>query len=232
MSQKKEQGTFDANEALGKSEAFFDKHKKHVTIVILALIVIIGAIFGYRAWNASREDKASTELGKAQEYFQNEMFDKALNGDGAGSKGFAAIADDYSGTEAANLANLYAGLCYANLNKWKEAQQYLEKYDTSDDAVVSPAAVAALGDADAHLGKLDDAVSKFKKAAKMADKQAADDVNFSFSPTYLLKAGMILESQGKKDEALKIYQDIKDKYVNAQIVQSTEIDKYIERASR
>ena len=232
MSKKKEQSAFDANEALNKSEAFFDKHKKQATVVILAVIVLIGAFFGYRAWNSSREDKASTELGKAQEYFQNEMFDKALNGDGAGSKGFVAIADNYSGTDAANLANLYAGLCYANLNKWAEAQQYLDKYDTSDDAVVSPSAVAALGDADAHLGKLDDAVSKFKKAAKMADKQAADGVNFSIAPTFLLKAGMILESQNKKDEALEIYQDIKKKYVNSQLVQSSDIDKYIERASR
>ena len=42
---------------------------------------------------------------------------------------------------------------------------------------------------------------------------------------------MILESQGKKDEALKLYQDAKKKYVNAMLVQSGEIDKYIERAS-
>ena len=38
-------------------------------------------------------------------------------------------------------------------------------------------------------------------------------------------------AQGKKDEALKLYQDAKKKYVNAMLVQSGEIDKYIERAS-
>jgi len=37
-----------------------------------------------------------------------------------------------------------------------------------------------------------------------------------------------LESQNKKDEALKIYQDIKKKYVNSAV--ASEIDKYIERA--
>ena len=40
-----------------------------------------------------------------------------------------------------------------------------------------------------------------------------------------------LESQDNKAEALKIYQDIKKKYVNSQLVQSYEIDKYIERVS-
>ena len=42
-------------------------------------------------------------LGKGQTYFNNEMYDQALNGDGAGYVGFAKIANDYSGTKAANL---------------------------------------------------------------------------------------------------------------------------------
>ena len=63
----------------------------------------------------------------------------------------------------------------------------------------------------------------------MADSEAMDKTNNSISPVFLIQAGEILESQNKKDEALKIYQDIKTKYVNAPIAQ--EIDKYIERAS-
>lgn len=63
----------------------------------------------------------------------------------------------------------------------------------------------------------------------MADKEAADNINNSISPTFLIQAGDILESQGKKDEALKIYQDIKKKYVNSAVY--GQIDKYIERVS-
>ena len=65
----------------------------------------------------------------------------------------------------------------------------------------------------------------------MANDKAQDDANNSLSPTFLIKAGEILESQGKKADALSIYQDIKKKYVNSMLVQSSEIDKYIERAS-
>lgn len=97
--------------------------------------------------------------------------------------------------------------------------------------MISPAAQAALGDAYAHLNQLDKAVEAFKKAASMADDKAQDDANNSLSPTFLIKAGEILESQGKKADALSIYQDIKKKYVNSMLVQSSEIDKYIERAS-
>ena len=171
-------------------------------------------------------------MAKGQEYFNNEMFDKALNGDGAGYAGFVKVADDFSGTDAANLANLYAGLCYANLNKWQEAVNSLEAYSASSDAMVSPAAQAALGNAYAHLNQLDKAVDALKKAAKMADAKAEDDTNNSLSPTFLLQAAEILESQGNKADALEIYQNIKKNYVNSALVQSQEIDKYIERASR
>jgi TolA-binding protein len=77
--------------------------------------------------------------------------------------------------------------------------------------------------------EIDKAVANLKKAAKMADSQALENTNNSLAPTFLLQAATLLESQNNKAEALKIYQDIKKKYVNSPI--SQEIDKYIERAS-
>ena len=65
----------------------------------------------------------------------------------------------------------------------------------------------------------------------MADNSLSEGINNSLSPTFLLQAGQILESQGKYTDALKLYQDIKKNYVNAAIVQNGDIDKYIERAS-
>ena len=112
-----------------------------------------------------------------------------------------------------------------------EAEKSLDAFSSKGDQMISPAAEAALGDAYAHLNKLDDAVSAFKKAASMADSKADDDTNNSLSPVFLIKAGEILESQNKKADALSIYQDVKKKYVNSMLVQSGEIDKYIERAS-
>ena len=88
--------------------------------------------------------------------------------------------------------------------------------------MISPAAEGALGNAYANLNQLDKAVDHLKKAAKMAD-------NNSLSPTFLIQAGEILESQGKKAEALELYKEVKEKYFNSMQYQS--IDKYIERAS-
>lgn len=231
MANKTEQ-VLEATENINNREAFFMKYKKAILIAVAAIIVVIAGVFLYISQiSGPREEKASTALSKGQTYFNNEMFEQAVNGDGAGFVGFAKLADEYSGTKASNLANLYAGLCYANLGKWAEAQKSLDAFSTEGDQMISPASQAALGDAYAHLNQLDKAVDAFKKAADMADSKAEDDTNNSLSPIFLIKAGEVLESQGKKDEALKIYQDIKKKYVNSMLVQSAEIDKYIERAS-
>ncbi len=216
-------------ENISKSEDFLLKNKKTILYAVIALIVIIAGIILYNNFvKAPREAKASTELAKGQTMFANQQFAQALNGDSTGYAGFVKIASDYSSTPAGNLANLYAGLCYANLDKWEDAVKFLDKYSPANDEMVSPAAVAALGNAYAHVKQLDKAVDALKKAAKMADSQALDNTNNSLSPTFLLQAATILESQNKKDEALKIYQDIKKKYVNSAV--AAEIDKYIERA--
>ena len=218
------------NETLNAKEALFLKHRKNISIAIVVIILLVAGVICYNTYvSGPREQEASTALAKGQDYFANQQYDKALKGAGAGYAGFLSIASDYSNTDAGNLANLYAGLCYANMDKWNEAVQYLDGFSTSDDQMISPAAMAALGNAYAHLKQLDKAVECLKKAANMADSEAMDKTNNSISPVFLIQAGEILESQNKKDEALKIYQDIKTKYVNAPIAQ--EIDKYIERAS-
>lgn len=213
----------NTEETLNSSEMAFLKYRKAIIAGVIAVIVIIAGIIVYNTYvKGPREEQASTAIAKGQDYFAAEQFDKALNGDGAGYPGFVSVAADYSGTDAGNLANLYAGLCYAHLDKWTEAAAYIEKYDGQGDQMISPAAIGALGNAYAHLKQLDKAVDLLKKAAKTAD-------NNTLSPLYLIQAGEILEKQGKKDEALKLYQEIKEKYFNSMQYQT--IDKYIERAT-
>ena len=214
---------------LNKQEAFFLKFRKQILTLVAAIIVIIGGYVAYKNLYAEpREDKASTALAKAQEMFGQGEFQKALNGDKT-MEGFLAVTENYGGTDAANLAKAYAGLCYANLGKWKEAVSSLEDFSAHDDMMISPAITGALANAYANTGDIDKAISTFKKAAKMADEEAADDTNNSLSPSYLISAARLLESQKKNSEALEIYKEVKEKYVNSAV--SQDIDKYIERVS-
>ena len=222
MANQNNQKGAPVEETLSKNEAFFLKYQKQIIGAVVALVVIVAGCILYNNYVAApNAEKANTALAKGQEYFANEMYEQALNGDSTGFIGFAKIASEFGG-DAANLANLYAGLCYANLDKWQEAVNYLEKFDQKDDQMISPATLGALGNAYAHVNQLDKAVATLKKAAEKAD-------NNSLSPTFLIQAGEILESQNKKDEALKLYQTVKDKYFNSKQYQN--IDAYIERAS-
>ena len=200
---------------ISKTEAFFEKNKKAILIAVVAVIaIIVGVILFNNYYLEPRSQEASTELAKSQELFDQQQYDKAL-------VGFQKVASDYSSTDAGNLAQLYIGICQANLGKWQEAVNALESFSGKGDQMISPAAEGALGNAYANLKQLDKAVEHLKKAAKMAD-------NNSLSPTFLIQAGEILESQGKKEEALKLYQEVKEKYFNSMQYQT--IDKYIERA--
>ena len=212
-----QQAAQTAEQSLNQSEAFFIKYKKAVIATVVAIVVIITGVVLYKTYvSGPKEIKASTAIAKGQQLFMADNYQQALNGDSASFKGFAKLADEFSGT------NLYAGLCCAKLNKWEDAAKYIEKFDGADDQMISPAAEGALGNVYAHLNQLDKAVSHLKKAAEKAD-------NNSLSPTFLIQAGEILESQGKNDEALKLYQEVKDKYFNSMAYQT--IDGYIERVS-
>lgn len=223
MVNNKEQGTHE--DALIQSEFAFLKYKKPIIIAVIAIVVVVAGFFLYKNFvSAPREDEASTELAKSQTLFNGQQYDQAL-------AGFQNIQSDYSGTDAGNLANLYVALCYAHQAKpnWAKALENAEKFSTSDDEMISPASQMALGDIYANNNQNDKAVECFKKAAKMADSEAADNVNLSIAPLALRKAGVLLESEGKKAEALEIYKNIKKTYVNSPLYQ--DIDKYIERAS-
>ena len=199
---------------VSKTEAFFEKYKKAIIGGVVAVVaVIVCAILVNNYYLEPRSNEASTELAKSQELFDAQQYDKALTG-------FQKVANEYSSTDAGNLAQLYIGLCQANLGKWQEAVNALENFSGKDDQMISPAAEGALGNAYANLKQYDEAVKHLTSAAKMAD-------NNSLSPTFLIQAGEILESQGKKDEALKLYEEVKEKYFQSMQYQS--IDKYIER---
>lgn len=229
MAKTIEAGAVQNEQTLNNQEQFFLKYRKQILIAVAAILLIVAGCLAYKTLVAEpRENKASTAMAKAQEMFAERDFQKALNGDKT-NEGFLSVIENYGGTDAANLAKGYAGLCYAQMGKWQEAVKYLEDFSPKSDAIISPAIVAALGNAYANTGKVDEAISTLKEAASMADSRS-ESVNNTTSPTYLLQAARLLESQKKTDEALKIYKEIKEKYVNSAVAQ--DIDKYIERASK
>ena len=219
--QKNQNEQLNVEDALTQSEAFLIKYKNAIIGGVVAVIIIVAGFIMYKNLYAEpREEKAQAALFKGQEYFEQDAFEQALNGDSIGYAGFLKVADDYSGTKAANLAKAYAGICYAQLGKYEDAVKMLDSFDGSDQ-MVAPAILGAAGNCYAQLGQLDKAASTLLSAADKAD-------NNTLSPIFLLQAGEILVKQGKYDDAVNAYTKIKDKYF--QSYQAMDIDKYIEQA--
>ena len=219
--QKNQNEHLNVEDALTQSEAFLIKFKNAIIGGVVAVIIIVAGFIMYKNLYAEpREEKAQAALFKGQEYFEQDAFEQALNGDSIGYTGFLKVADDYSGTKAANLAKAYAGICYAQLGKYEEAVKMLDSFNGKDQ-MVAPAILGAAGNCYAQLGQLDKAASTLLSAADKAD-------NNTLSPIFLIQAGEILVKQGKYDDAVNAYTKIKDKYF--QSYQAMDIDKYIEQA--
>ena len=71
-------------------------------------------------------------------------------------------------------------------------------------------AYGCLGDAYSELGKNDDAVTYYKKAAETFDEDQAN------ASEYLFRAGIKLEVMGKTKDAVDIYKQLKEKFPQSQ----------------
>lgn len=208
---------------VAQEDGFVQRNLKKIAWCVGVIIVLLIACLLGKNYFEKQGRKAAEALFPCEQLFQQGNYEKALNGDGQDVLGLLEVAKKYSHTKSGNLAKLYAGLAYAQTGKYDEAEKYLSDFDAKGDEMISPAAIAALGNVYAHNGKTDKAIEMLKKAAKKAD-------NAVESPIFLVQAAELLESQGKNDEALKLYEQVKDNYRGSQIGQ--DIDKYIERVKK
>lgn len=210
----------EVESALTKTEQFLESNQKLISIVIGSIVIVV---VGYLALNKfylePRNKDAKDQMFMAQNYFEKDSFNLALNGDG-NNLGFLDIIDSYGSTDAGNLSNYYAGISYLHMGQYENAIEYLKKFDT-DDALLGPISIGAQGDAQLELGKTDKALELYTKAYKMNENQLT-------TPIYMLKAAELLENSNKTADALKIYETIKQKFPESN--EGRSIDKYIARA--
>ncbi|MEG2513759.1 MAG: hypothetical protein RSA92_00335, partial [Bacteroidaceae bacterium] len=95
----------NVEDALGRSEAFIIKNKAALIGVIIAAIVLIAGVVLYKHFiSEPNQIKASEAIFKGEQYFGQDAYELALNGDSLGYKGFVKVADEFSGTKSGELA--------------------------------------------------------------------------------------------------------------------------------
>jgi tetratricopeptide (TPR) repeat protein len=205
--------------ALTKTERFIEENQKIITIVVGALVIVVAGYLSFnRFYLQPKEEEAISQMFMAENYFEKDSFNLAINGDG-NYLGFLDIIEDYGITKSANRAKYYAGISYLHLGQYEDAIDYLKKFKTGD-LLLGPVKEGAIGDAMLEMGNKEDALSQYKKAYSEIENELT-------TPVYKMKAGNLLESMNKPEEALALYEEIKKDYPST--AEGTNIDKYIAR---
>lgn len=198
---------------------FWLKNGKKVGIALGAIVLVIAGFFLYKSFVQKPKIQESLDKAfKAEEYFRKDSFNLALNGDGV-NPGFVAIAKKYSGTPTGNLANFYAGVCYVKTNQNDKAVTYLKDFKTNSKQI-QQRAYKLLGDAYGDMGKGAEALDNYKKASKEFEADQIASADALFSAAYLAQHVL-----NKKDEAINLYKELKEKYPRTQ--QGFDADKYL-----
>ncbi|MBM3425703.1 MAG: tetratricopeptide repeat protein [Bacteroidetes bacterium] len=190
-------------EKLVPGEDFLKSNSKIFAGILAVAVVLIGGILFFQYNTQKQNEKAQAEMFQAVYFFEQDSVDFALNGDGI-NKGFLNIIESYPRTDAANLAHFYTGSIYLSQKKFEDALTHLEEF-SSDDYLVQAKAYSLVGDANLELGKTEEAIAQYTKAARTNE-------NKYMTPKYLAKLAVAQEEAGKIEDAIKTYTEIEEKY--------------------
>jgi TolA-binding protein len=186
-------------EKLVEAEHWLEGHSKLIIGVAVGAALLVGGFFAFQYYKESQNSKAQREMFQAVYYFESDSLQQALNGD-ANNLGFLDIINEYGMTDAANLANYYAGVIYLKQGKYEPARMYLEDF-SSKDLLVQARAYSLIGDTYMEENKFDDAARFYNKAANYKP-------NKFFSPVYLMKEALAYEKADKVDKAKEVYEKV------------------------
>lgn len=211
-----------------RTEEWVEKNQKTIFIILgaVALVTILYLVYD-KMFAGPKEEEAATEMFQAEKYFtqavdaptaSDSLYNLSLKG-GEGKLGFLGVIENYSGTDAANNAQYFAGMAYLNMGKYKQAVEHLDNFKSKDE-ILTAMAKGGMGDAFAQLGDNAKAIRYYEDAVKAVD-------NDMTSPRFMFKAAQLLLAGNKKAEALKYFNEIKEKYSTSQ--EAMNIDVYISR---
>lgn len=213
---KKHNQEVDTNiESLSKAESFITKHNKKILAAAVLVVVAAIAIVSVRSCN-DKKTKEGVEAAVTSETVFLESFDSL------GTATALAELENYineHGKYAVGSAAFEAGIAAFELKDYNKAIEHFSAYE-GEDQIFNARALACIGDCYVELGDYAKAYDSYADAVAAADNELASE--------YAFKAGLTAEKLGNKENALAMYNMIKDKYPSTP--RALEIEKYISRA--
>lgn len=214
---------------------FITKYSKPLIYAGGALILLVGAWFGYQELvKKPKEIKAAELVFPAESLFDKmaaagfnaDTVNLVLNGgtnEGMKVTGILNVMKNYGGTSAANRSTYMAGAAYLHIKDFNKAVKYLNDFDAHGAHQVEIKKYTMLGHAYAEQNKKEDALNAYKKAASVNEKDEA------FTYDALMLAASYAETIGKSNDATELYQKAKNNYPAAPGVQNGDVDKNLAR---
>lgn len=201
-----------------KAIGFFNENKSKIYLYAGILVGVVAIVFFYLNYKHSNNLKASAELGRIMDLYENGAYQEAIDGRAAGNvKGLKAIVDEYGSTETGEIAKIYLANSYNMLGKTEEALKYYEDYD-GDNKLFKASALA--GEAGYYASK-----DEYIKAANTFKEAAYTDPTNPMNAEYLLKAGINFLSADDKDNAKEMFDAVKEEYKTS--TAAREVEKYM-----
>ena len=198
---------------------FYDEHRRLAQGIGVALLVLVLAIPGYIYYHQQQEQAANQQLGQILPVYEQGKYQQALDGTGD-QAGLLTIADNYSNTDAGNLATFYAANALYRLEEYDRARTYFQRFEKEQD-FLGASAFAAQAAIQENKGSLQEAAELYEQAASQYENKLT-------APRYLLNAGQAYEEAGQYEAAMDAYQRIQEEYPESD--QATKAEQYRARA--
>ncbi|ROL58465.1 hypothetical protein D9V84_01685 [Bacteroidetes/Chlorobi group bacterium Naka2016] len=194
-----------------KFQQFVEQNQKAINIGALAVIALVVIIFVVRYFvskaEAEKERKASVAISRILPYIDNAQYELALRGDknvkvrGEEVIGLVDIVKKYKGVPQSYVAAVYAGNCYLQLERYRDAIEYFKIALDANSGIVLEGAAAGLAVCYESLGNFNEAAKYYEMAANYALPIGVKD-------RYLYFQALCLEKIGEKNKAEKLYRTI------------------------
>lgn len=194
---------------------YWDKNSKKILTVLgglLAVALLAGLYFWYQG---TQNAEANQKLAAAVKLLESGQPQQALDGVGK-TTGLRKISENYSGTDAGNIAKLHTASALLALNKAAEAYKTLENFDKGDNALSA--------NAYASMAAIKEDEKNYKAAAELYNKAAETFKNEQSTPQFLLNAARVNALSGDKKTAGELISQIKSQYATSATAQNLDFE--------
>ena len=162
-------------------EDFTKKHRREIVVVVVGVILLAGAVYGFRFWSERQESECNALLGTALKTFHASVGSPSPDLFGGGQdqanptfptahakykkalEQFDNLVRRFPRQKAAGIARYHAGLCQAELGDQAAAIKTLQEASRTSDQSISSLAKLALAGELVRASKLDDAAKLYRE---------------------------------------------------------------------